>query len=174
LRVRSIKNTFAVAIATVAIVCGSVTAVHADGDTADEVASLVTTVVADDSQADTFTYPVGGDVTPVLNPDGSVSVLKPFSATDPETGEEVTGAIVVAEVAVPWALDAEGKEVATYFEVTDEAIIQVVERGDAGVVFPVVAQNSSPKRCLQMTITNTIVTAPIPWFSTYPAGGYCR
>lgn len=205
-----------------------------------------TTVVADDSQANTFTYPIGGDATPVLNTDGSVSVLKPFTATDPETGEELTGAIVVAEVAVPWALDAEGNDVATHFKVTDGAIIQVVEHGDAGVVFPVVAdpqitilnpfqtrirwnraetatiasagwgatgltavcaaagmavagppaaaafaaacfiisgsgvytagvaQNSKPKQCLQLTITNTIVTSPIPWFSTYPAGGYCK
>jgi hypothetical protein len=205
-----------------------------------------TTVIADDSQSDTFTYPIGGDTTPVVNLDGSVSLLKPFSATDPETGQEVTGAVVVAEVAVPWAIDAEGDHVATHFEVSDGVITQVVEHGQAGVVFPVVAdpqitllnafqarvrwnraetatiatlgwgatgltaicisvgvsiggpaagaafgaqcllvsgsgvytaglaQNSRPKRCLQMTITNTVVSGPIPWFSTYGAGGYCR
>jgi len=30
-----------------------------------------------------------------------------------------------------------------------------------------VAQNSNPKRCLQLTITSTIITAPIPYFDTY-------
>ncbi|CAN5269042.1 hypothetical protein BH09ACT1_BH09ACT1_12190 [soil metagenome] len=30
-----------------------------------------------------------------------------------------------------------------------------------------VAQNSSPKKCLQLTVTFTIITAPVPYFDTY-------
>lgn len=36
-----------------------------------------------------------------------------------------------------------------------------------------IAENSSPKKCLQLHITYTLITSPIPWFGTY-SGGYCK
>ncbi|WP_143015758.1 hypothetical protein [Microbacterium sp. 77mftsu3.1] len=43
----------------------------------------------------------------------------------------------------------------------------------SGVYTAGVADNSSPKRCLQLTITFTVVTSPVPWFDTYK-GGNCK
>ena len=151
----------------------------------------------------------------------------------------MTGQIEVALVQAPWAVDASGADVATHYELADNAIVQVVDHSEREISYPVVAdptftqinsfqtrirwnraetatiasggwgagaitavcglagaaaggpvgaaafaavclaasgsavytagvaQNSSPKRCLQLTFTFTIITSPIPYFDTY-------
>jgi hypothetical protein len=203
----------------------------------------ISTVIAASDTDSVFTYPLEEGVTSELNADQTVSLFKEVEAADPETGETVVAQIEIAVVETPWAVDASGTTIPTHYELTDDAIVQVVDRsGD--IDYPVVAdptftqinpfqmrirwnraetatiaaggwgatgitavcglagaaaggpigaaafaalcfaasasavytagvaQNSNPKRCLQLTVTFTIITSPIPYFDTY-SGGYC-
>ena len=199
----------------------------------------ISTVLADAEAGSLFTYPLEEGVTAELNADKSISLFENVEATDPETGQVVTGQIEVALVQAPWAVDASGADVATHYELVDNAIVQVVDHTEGEITYPVVAdptftqinffqtrirwnraetatiaaggwgatgltavcglagaaaggpvgaaafaavclaasgsavytagvaQNSSPKRCLQLTFTFTIITSPIPYFDTY-------
>ncbi len=178
-------------------------------------------------------------MTAELNADQSISLFEDVEATDPETGQVVTAQFEVALVQAPWAVDASGADVATHYELVDNAIVQVVEHAESDISYPVVAdptftqitpfqtrirwnraetatiaaggwgatgltavcglagaaaggpvgaaafaalcfaisgsavytagvaQNSKPKRCLQLTVTFTIITAPVPFFDTH-------
>ena len=205
----------------------------------------ISTVIDESDTDSVFTYPLEDGVTPEINADQTISLFKEVEAVDPETGETVAAQIEIALVQPAWAVDASGLKIPTHYEVTDDAIVQVVDRSTDGIAYPVVAdptfeqinpfqrrirwnraetatiaaggwgatgltavcglagaaaggpvgaaafaalclaasgsavytagvaQNSNPKKCLQLTVTFTIITSPIPWFDTY-SGGYCR
>lgn len=202
------------------------------------------TVISENDTDSEFTYPLEDGVTPEINPDQTISLFKEIEATNPDTGAVVAAQLEVALVQAPWAVDSSGASVPTHYEVTDNAIVQVVDRSSDKVAYPIVAdptftqinpfqmlirwnraetatiaaggwgatgltavcglagaaaggpigaaafaalclaisgsivytagvaQNSNPKRCLQLTVTFTIITAPIPFPDTY-SGGYC-
>ncbi|QRV02487.1 DUF2599 domain-containing protein [Arcanobacterium phocisimile] len=46
---------------------------------------------------------------------------------------------LVGEISAPWAIDAKGKEVPTYYTIEGNAVIQHVEHRGAAVTYPVVA-----------------------------------
>lgn len=76
-----------------------------------------------------FTYTFGENVVPVEKADG----------TGVELVEEHDGfAITVGEVAPAWAVDANGDEVATSYEIQGNALVQVIE-ASADATYPVVA-----------------------------------
>lgn len=43
----------------------------------------------------------------------------------------------------------------------------------SGVYAAGVAQNSKPKKCVQLTITSTVISSPVLWWDTY-SGGVCE
>ena len=83
----------------------------------------VQVVIPDADAPSSYAFGIEG-ASPVLNEDGGVSLLS--------DGE------IVAEVAVPWAVDANGEAVPTRYEVDGNDIVQVVEVS-ASTAFPVVA-----------------------------------
>ena len=83
----------------------------------------VQVVIPDADAPSSYAFGIEG-ASPVLNEDGGVSLLS--------DGE------IVAEVAVPWAIDANGEAVPTRYEVDGNDIVQVVEVS-ASTAFPVVA-----------------------------------
>lgn len=102
----------------------------------------------------------GSSTTPLVNKDGSVQILTTLVDRDAPTRYEYTfevdrgGSLVLTEdggvdvmnadglavshVAAPWALDANGHAVATWYEVDGNTLAQVVDHG-ASTAYPVVA-----------------------------------
>lgn len=89
----------------------------------------IQTVTADAAAPHEFTYSFGEGVVPLLNGDGSVSLVN-----------EVDGyaAFTVGVIDQAWAFDAEGNEVPTEFRVEGDALIQVVEP-ELDAAYPIVA-----------------------------------
>jgi len=91
--------------------------------------------ILDDRRAPTrFEYTVGDNVTPVLEPDGSINLVVKSSNVGGAESVTVTGTI-----AAPWAVDANGKDVPTRWVVQGNDIIQVVEHRSARYAYPIVA-----------------------------------
>jgi hypothetical protein len=86
--------------------------------------TAIQVVLPDRSAPMRYTYEIGHAV-PRLEPDGAVSLTN-------AVGE------VVGFAEAPWAVDAAGEVVPTRYEVTDGALIQVIEPTDS-TQFPVVA-----------------------------------
>ncbi|WP_448058933.1 hypothetical protein [Cellulomonas hominis] len=74
----------------------------------------------------TFAFDGGAELTPTFFEDGSVVLHDP-------AGEHR------GYVQAPWAVDADGNDVATHYEWSDGALIQVVEHDKPGVAHPVIA-----------------------------------
>ncbi|MCL2785185.1 MAG: hypothetical protein FWD55_07095 [Propionibacteriaceae bacterium] len=79
-----------------------------------------------------FTYDFG-DAIPVIQDDGSVDLVLAFDA------EEFILEVIVGEIESPWAMDANGESVETYYVVNDEGqLVQIVEPAP-GTKYPIVA-----------------------------------
>jgi hypothetical protein len=89
------------------------------------------TVIASAAAPTTYNYPIsvphGGSLQ--LQSDGSVMVLG-------STGTPI------AYVAAPWAHDANGKSITTWFSISGTTLVQHVAHNVAGVAYPVVADPS--------------------------------
>jgi len=99
----------------------------------------VSTVIRDREAPARFSYPLSDDLEPFIEADGSVSLLKQITVTDPGSGAEITGTSVVGTIAAPWARDAAGRDLRTWYEVDGSVLIQVVKHHVRGVTYPVVA-----------------------------------
>ncbi|HEX5332786.1 MAG TPA: hypothetical protein VFW79_09085 [Cellulomonas sp.] len=99
----------------------------------------ISTLIGSGDQSERFTYPLSPDVVPVIEADGSVSLLRKVMVAAPTTGQTVSGNVVAGTIAVPWARDASGVDVPTHYELDGHAIVQVVKHRSAGVTYPVVA-----------------------------------
>ena len=189
----------------------------------------VSTVIGSEQQPDEFAYDFGAEATVENQADGGALVV-----VDAETDAEgAQTELIVATIAAPWAADAAGVPVETYYVADGGTLTQVVKHQDAGVVYPVVAdptfdspnviqgrvrfnraetaaiaaggwggvvgsfscgamapvcalatgtlayqagvaQNSKPKRCVQVTSTSPIIIPGIYWWVDTYAGGPCR
>ena len=89
------------------------------------------TVTTSAKGAQKFTYSFG-DATPVLQPDGSVAIVRFF--TTPVVAEQTVGVIAPA-----WAVDAAGQPVATHYEVRGNGQLVQVISPDKTTKYPVVA-----------------------------------
>jgi len=87
----------------------------------------LSTVINDAGAPSAYSYEFGEGVYPVVLADGS-AVLQ-------DRADEIVGV-----VATPWAVDAQGTPVNTYFEIDGRALVQVVVH--AGAAYPVVADPS--------------------------------
>ena len=87
-----------------------------------------------------FAFPVDipGDGGLTLNDDGSVDVWDEDGST-------------VALIASPWAVDADGTSLHTYFDVDGETLVQVIDH--EGATYPVVADPSFQFYCGDVTCT---------------------
>jgi hypothetical protein len=85
----------------------------------------VATVIPDEASAHEFTYRFGDGVVPELESDGSARLID-------ESGAQI------GAVAPPWAVDADGAEIATSYRVDGDALVQTVSAAE-GTVYPVVA-----------------------------------
>lgn len=193
----------------------------------------ISTVITSERQTESFAYDFGSDATVEIQEDGSALVLK--DAEPDETVPEGASAIelIVADIAAPWAADATGAPVKTYYLASGGVLTQVVEHRAAAVEYPVVAdptfdspnviqvrvrfnraetatiaaggwggfiasfkcgvmmpicvlattvvayqagvaQNSKPKRCVQITATSPIVIPGLVWWVDTYSGGSCR
>lgn len=111
-------------------------AVQADGSSA-----RIHTVLNDASAPDEYRYTIAG-VTPELQSDGTVVL----------TGDAEGVSVDFAEVAAPWAYDAEGRPVPTSYRIEGDAIVQELDlSGD--ISFPVVADPWIQADCGIITCT---------------------
>lgn len=120
----------------------------------DEGEVRIHTVIESPSAPHTYTYPLElpGGVSLTLNGDGSVGV----TSTDGSFG---------AQIAAPWAKDANGNAVPTRYEVNGSTLTQIVDF-DSATAFPVVADPSV------ITTTYTYSRADVErMWSTYQAMG---
>lgn len=189
----------------------------------------VSTVISSAQQPDEFDYDFGSEATVEIQPDGGALVLV---GTETESTASRTEQIV-ASIAAPWATDAAGVPIETYYVAEGGTLTQVVKHQDAGVAYPVVAdptfdspnvvqvrvrfnraetaaiaaggwggvvgsfscgamaavcvlasgtlayragvaQNSSPKRCVQVTASSPVIIPGIYWWVDNYSGGPCR
>jgi len=88
----------------------------------------ITTVIEDASAPSSYEYGIGGEsgTTMRLLDDGSVIIEDPSSA-------------YLGGVAAPWAYDAEGTPVKTWYEVKGSSLVQIVAHNDQSYVYPIVA-----------------------------------
>ncbi|UGS25015.1 hypothetical protein K8F61_09865 [Microbacterium resistens] len=187
----------------------------------------VSTVIASPEQPEQFSYDFGPGASIEVAADGSATVYR-------ANGEGEGVALVetaVAQVQAPWAVDANGNDVATEYVVDGSTLTQVVKHSDVDVAYPVVAdptfdaplpfqsrvrfdraetktiadlgiaslggavcgpmaavciaagvvlaynagvaENSNPKRCVQVTLTTAPAVPPVWWVDTYLEGP-CR
>lgn len=94
----------------------------------------ISTVLASEEAPTTYEYKLPADVDVVLNTDGSASLSRTVSGED---GASITANI--GQIAKPWAVDASGGEVTTWYEAAGSSIIQHVEHESASTAYPVVA-----------------------------------
>ncbi|WP_223623994.1 hypothetical protein [Microbacterium sp. EST19A] len=196
-------------------------------------AMRVSTVIASEAQTESFSYDFGTDATVEIQEDGSALVLKDAEIDGAAAGPEAQIVTIVADIAVPWATDAAGAAVETYYVADGGVLTQVVEHQSSGATYPVVAdptfdspnviqvrvrfnraetasiaiggwggvigsgncgamaavcaiasgtlayqagvaENSSPKRCVQVTATSPIVIPGLFWWVDTYRGGPCR
>ncbi|WP_199422859.1 hypothetical protein [Actinotalea solisilvae] len=97
----------------------------------------VQTVIADSTAPTQYTYAFEGS-TPVLNADGSVDLVV---AVD----DNLTA--TVGHLDVPWAFDAAGAPVATFYRVEGSSVVQVVDLSSVGS-YPVVADPNISSSCV--------------------------
>lgn len=83
--------------------------------------------IDDPSAPERYAFPIGGDVASLERQDDG-SVL----------ARDADGA-VIAELAVPWARDADGRSVPTHFEVDGTTVYQVVEHRGGGFTYGITA-----------------------------------
>lgn len=88
----------------------------------------VQTIIGDLSAPQRYTYPfkLKGGVSIALQPDGGALVLDALG--DP-----------VYEIRAPWALDADGRDVPTHYEVEGDNLIQVIEHRAGNYSYPITA-----------------------------------
>ncbi|WP_374316152.1 hypothetical protein [Microbacterium sp.] len=197
-----------------------------------EDAIRVATVIDSPAQAQRFSYDFGEGATVEIQEDGSAIVYVVEPVTDPETGETTDVEKIIADIAAPWAKDANGADVPTRYVASGAVLTQVVSHaagkhaypvtadptfdrpnifqyrirfnraetatiasGGAGVIasigcgpmLPVcvlagsviwwnasVAQNSNPKRCVQITATQPYIVVGLYWWVNTYSGGPCR
>ena len=120
--------------------------------------------IKDSSAPTEYDFPISLDVGEkiVVNEDGSAMVTTPLSEKEKAKREELVktapaGIIVPMydakfSVAKPWARDANGTELRTYYTVSGSNLRQTIETKDA--VFPVVAD---PGYCSQYIVSNDYV-----------------
>ena len=94
----------------------------------DDGAVRLQTVLENENAPSTYTYDLG-DVTPVLLEDGSIELQR-------EVAEGLVS--VVGTVAEPWAVDALGNAVDTWYTVQGTSLVQHVNH-DQGTAYPVTA-----------------------------------
>lgn len=94
----------------------------------------ISTVLATEKAPTTYEYKLPADVDVTLNSDGSASLSRTVTGED---GASITANI--GHIAKPWAVDAAGGEVATWYEAAGGSIIQHVEHRSASTTYPVVA-----------------------------------
>lgn len=110
------------------------------------------TVTPDAAGPHEFTYTFGDGITPVLDEAGSVELVQ-------DLGNGV--AMGVGTIEKPWASDASGEAVATKYRVEGDALVQVLEPGEAPR-YPIVADPKVTKTWWNTTVyfsrgeTNTI------------------
>lgn len=96
----------------------------------------ISTILHNEETATEFEYSIDG-ATPVLTSDGGIELLQDVEILG-DDGVPVVIKVPTIVAEKPWAVDAEGRSVETYYKITGNSVIQVVEPG-AGTVFPVVA-----------------------------------
>lgn len=84
----------------------------------------IQTVTADSSGPHEFTYTFGSDTRPMVNDDGSISLVRDHDGY---------AAYTVGEVDQPWAVDANGDSVSTEFRVVGYDLVQIVSPDDKAV-----------------------------------------
>ena len=99
----------------------------------------ILTVIGASDQPTSYTYELGEGLTPLLEQDGSVSLVREVTATDPDTGALISASVSAGRFAPAWAVDSAGKPVPTRYEVNGTEVVQVVEHDVAGVTYPVTA-----------------------------------
>ncbi|MGN6219528.1 MAG: hypothetical protein ACTHNQ_08490 [Microbacterium sp.] len=192
----------------------------------------VSTIIENAAQTEQFSYDFGAGATVEIQEDGSAIAYVTEPVTNPETGETLDAERIIADVAAPWAKDANGLDVPTRYEASGSVLTQVVSHADGDYAYPVVAdptydrpnfvqyrvrfnraetatiasggagmiasigcgpmlpvclvagatiwwnasvaQNSSPKRCVQITATMPYVVPGLIWWVDTYSGGPCR
>lgn len=97
------------------------------------------TIISDASQTERFEYDFGGGVTVEIQHDGSAIAYTTEEVTDPDTGVTTSIEKIVADVATPWARDADGIDVPTRYEASGSTLVQVVEHRSGNYTYPIVA-----------------------------------
>ncbi len=92
----------------------------------------VSTVIAGPEAPAEFAYELPADVDVALNPDGSASLSRTVIGED---GATLT--VGIGEIGQPWAVDANGSQLETRYEVLGNQLIQHVSHD--GAAYPVVA-----------------------------------
>jgi hypothetical protein len=91
----------------------------------------IQTILTSRGAASRYEYTFHGDVTPVIRADGGADLVVPGAA-----GASVT---IVGSVDAPWAVDADGRDVPSWYEVQGSILIQVVEHESGSYDYPIVA-----------------------------------
>jgi len=112
----------------------------------------MSTVIRDRQAPTRFSYPLSEGIEPFIEADGSVSLLKQITVTDPESGQELTGTMLAGTIAAPWARDAAGRDLRTWYEVDGSVLTQVVKHRVGGVTYPVVADPEASQSWLNRYI----------------------
>lgn len=192
----------------------------------------VSVVIDNAAQADRFDYDFGPDATVEIQDDGSAIAYVVESTTDPATGGAAATEKIIANIDAPWAKDANGVEIPTYYEASGSQLTQFVDHQDGDYAYPIVAdptldrpnvfqyrlrfnraetatiasggagiiasvgcgvmapvcvvaggsvwwnasvaQNSNPKRCVQVTATQPYIYPGVLWWVDTYSGGPCR
>lgn len=96
-------------------------------------------IISDASQTERFEYDFGGGVSVEIREDGSAIAYTTEEVTDPDTGVTTPIERIVADVATPWARDADGIDVPTRYEASGSTLVQVVEHRSGNYTYPIVA-----------------------------------
>lgn len=88
----------------------------------------IQTVTASPESPHRFTYRLADGQQPIIQDDGSVDLVNEYGGFS----------VVSGHVELPWARDAQGENVKTFFVVEDGALVQVIEPS-ANAVYPIVA-----------------------------------
>ena len=93
--------------------------------------------------------------------------IEQLAAIPPERTTSVTSMQTVATIAAPWATDANGKQVATYYQINGTGITQVIET-NASTTYPVTADPSwvwwagTSASCAAGVVSFAVAVAKIP------------
>lgn len=106
---------------------GSATAVQATNDGGVRMLTVIDDPAAPTTYSYTVNVPTGGHIE--LTPEGGAVVVD-------------TQSNVLASVAIPWAKDANGKQIKTYFTTNGQTLTQHIDHNVPGVAYPVTADPS--------------------------------